>query len=231
MKKKLSAILITIILMAFSTSSFAEQSIKVKLDGNQLNFDVPPQIIGGRTMVPLRKIFESLGASIDWNQSTQTVIAQKEGTNISLKINSNKAIVNGQTITLETKPQVINGRTMVPARFISESMGCYVRWDQSTKTVLISSYSIEENMNKKQAIDILMNFKKNEGTEVNRPLESDVRLERIKDNDYYKIDLTFTYRVDSQRTRTTSEGTYYIELSTGNVYGYMRDDYEYYMID
>lgn len=111
----------------------------VYLDGNRLDFDVPPTIIQGRTLVPLRAIFEALGAQIDWNGATNTVTSTKGNTTIKLTIQEKIAYKNGLPITLDTRASLIHGRTMVPLRFVSEAMGATVDWEGITRTIIISS--------------------------------------------------------------------------------------------
>lgn len=115
-------------------------TITVLLDGRELSFNgVEPQIVNGRTMLPMRAIFEELGCVMDWNGDTKTVTASKGVTNITLTVNSKRAKVNGKTIELDAAPMISNGSTLVPVRFISESLGLEVRWDQSTRTVNLIS--------------------------------------------------------------------------------------------
>ena len=117
----------------------AANGISVVLDGKTIGFDVPPQIINERTMVPVRAIFEALGASVDWDGSTQTVTSKRGDTTISLKINDATMYVNGNAVTLDSPACVINERTLVPVRAISEAFGAGVDWDGSTQTVTIDS--------------------------------------------------------------------------------------------
>lgn len=111
----------------------------VMLDGEALQFDVPPVIENGRTLVPLRAIFEALGAEISWNDATQTVLAQKSGTQVVLTIGNPQAYKNNTSVLLDVPPKIIQGRTMVPLRFVSEAMGADVKWDGVTGTILITS--------------------------------------------------------------------------------------------
>lgn len=113
--------------------------IDVVLDDNILEFDVPPTSINGRTMVPLRIIFEALGAKVAWDGKTQTITGTKDNTVTVLKLNSKEAKVNGKIVLLDVAPVSINNRTLVPVRFISESLGANVDWDGTTKTVIITS--------------------------------------------------------------------------------------------
>lgn len=111
--------------------------ILVKANGQGLYFDQPPMTINGRTMVPLRKIFESMGIDITWDPSTSTVQASKGSTTAKLTIDNQVAIVNGEYIQLDSPPVIINDRTLVPVRFIAETFGADVGWDQTTKTVSV----------------------------------------------------------------------------------------------
>ncbi len=114
---------------------------QVVLDGNKLQFDVDPVIENGRTLVPLRAIFEALGATVDWDDSTRTVTASKGSTKIVLTIGSNQATVNGKVYTLEVPARIINNRTLVPLRFIGEAFEEQVDWDGSTSTITITTPS------------------------------------------------------------------------------------------
>jgi len=118
------------------------EEAEVMLDGQLLTFDQPAIIKNKSTLVPMRGIFEELGASIEWNAADKTVLAVKGDRQIKLKIGDTNAIINGQKVTLSTPPQIIGGRTLVPLRFVSEALGAKVSWDGSIKTVIITS--IEE---------------------------------------------------------------------------------------
>jgi len=117
----------------------AQPQISVLLDGKELTFDVPPQIIGGRTMVPLRAIFEALGAGVDWNASTQTVTASDGDTEVILTIGSTSPTVNGRVVTIDQPGIIVSGRTLVPLRFVAESFGVTVDWNAASRTVTITS--------------------------------------------------------------------------------------------
>ena len=112
--------------------------IKVLVNGTALTFDQPPVVVDGRTLVPLRAIFEALGAEVDYEQSTQTVTAVRGNDTVSLTIGSNILTKNGEQITLDVPAQIIGGRTLVPARAIAESFGAEVVWDPATRVVTIT---------------------------------------------------------------------------------------------
>lgn len=91
----------------------------------------------GRTLVPLRAIFEALGAEVFWNGETQTVTAKKGDTEIQLVIGG-EAYKNGQLIPLDVPAKSFNGRTLVPLRFVSEALGCQTGWNSETQTITIN---------------------------------------------------------------------------------------------
>lgn len=141
---KISTILNTniataVLTAALAVSAFASTPIAVTVDGNIINTDTQPQIVDGRTLVPMRAIFEALGADIEWNASDKIVTATKADTTIKMTIGANSFEKNGKTIVLDTPAMVIDNRTMVPVRAVSESLGCKVDWNNDTKTVIISS--------------------------------------------------------------------------------------------
>ena len=111
--------------------------VAVTLNSDTISFDQPPIIVYSRTLVPLRAIFEAMGAEVDWIQANQTVTAVKDDIAISLQIGSNKLYKNGEVIELDVPAQVVNNRTLVPVRAISEAFGAEVDWDNDTRTVII----------------------------------------------------------------------------------------------
>ena len=139
MKKFLTLLGVFIFLSVLSLP--AVSAPKVVLDGQQLAFGVPPTIENGRTLVPLRAIFEALGANVSWDDPTQTVTATKADISIKLQIGSQTAYRNNQAVSLEVPSKIIENRTMVPLRFVSEGLGATVKWDQQTETISISSGS------------------------------------------------------------------------------------------
>jgi len=122
-----------------------ENSIKVMVDGMPVQFDVPPTIVNNRTMVPMRKIFEALGAEVQWDERTGTITAKKEHTTIVLKTDSNDFVINGETGKLDVPVMVQDGTALVPVRFISESLGAKVLWKSSIQTVDIRSQGYDSN--------------------------------------------------------------------------------------
>ncbi len=114
-----------------------DDDIKVFVKGKQPKFDVVPEIVYNRTVVPFRAISESLGATVNWDQATNTVTIQNQTTTVILTIGSTEALVNGQPVTLDVPAFVKHGRTLVPIRFVSEALSANVNWDPTYKMVII----------------------------------------------------------------------------------------------
>ena len=115
--------------------------ISVLFDGKRIAFDQLPVIENGRTLVPLRAIFEKIGATVEWDGDTQTVIAKstENGTIIRLTIDSTTAMVNGVQVSLDVPAKIINGRTLVPVRFVSDCFGVGVDWNGDIQSVILTS--------------------------------------------------------------------------------------------
>lgn len=111
--------------------------ISVRVGGELLDLDVPPLISAGRTMVPMRAIFEALGAEVSWDGNARTVKARKDGTTIVLTIDKKLSQINGTNKNLDAAPVLKDGRTLVPVRFISEALGAEVQWDAENQLVEI----------------------------------------------------------------------------------------------
>lgn len=120
-----------------STNPIGED-IGVSVNGKKLYFDVQPALINDRTLVPMRAIFEALGASVSWDNATQTATGVLGGTTVKITIDSNVMYKNGSPAELDAAATIINDRTLVPVRAISEAFGAQVGWDEITKQVTIT---------------------------------------------------------------------------------------------
>lgn len=138
--KKIISLLITVVLVMSSLIclSVADEGITVYLEGRKINFDVPPQTINGRTMVPIRAIFEAMGATVSWDEATQTAISTKNNTTVKMTLNRTTYYINDTASEMDVTPVIIDGRTLAPAIYVAEAFGYYVNWDSITKSVLIS---------------------------------------------------------------------------------------------
>lgn len=135
---KITSLILAMILL-ISSVAFAANEIRVMLDDEYIKFDVAPQIVNGRTMVPLRAIFEAMGADIEWDGDTSTVAAIKDETVVVAVIGSEIMYVNDDEKIIDVPPMIVGGRTLVPVRFITEAFGYEVSWDSKNRRVIISS--------------------------------------------------------------------------------------------
>lgn len=113
--------------------------IKVQVDGKAIHVSADPFMRDNRILVPMRSIFNALGASVTWNAQTKTVTASKDGKNIQLTIGSKRAKINGQTYLLDVTPSIENNHTFVPTRFVSEALGATVQWNKASRTVSLTT--------------------------------------------------------------------------------------------
>lgn len=111
--------------------------IKLFIKGKKAELDVQPVIKDGSTLVPVRVIVENLGAEIQWNPETSTIIITKDEKSIELKIGSTEAKINGETAPIDVPATIVNGRTIVPLRFISETFGTTVNWNDQYQIINI----------------------------------------------------------------------------------------------
>ncbi len=143
MKKTVSIFAAAAIIASMSAVSAQNNTPSVTVNGVKLEFtdNVTPFIDeqSERTLVPMRDIFEAVGAVVQWDESTQTVIAVKDSSFVTLQIGSEKAFVNSEEKQLDVKALIKDDRTFVPLRFVSEALGADVEWDNDNYTVVIKT--------------------------------------------------------------------------------------------
>lgn len=142
MKKKLAAMFLAAVLataLVMPIFVLADDGVRVILDGEEMAFSVPPQIINRRVMVPLRAIFEEMGAEVLWNRDTQTATATKDGTVVILTVGCAEPTVNGVVVPLDQAAVIVENRTLAPLRFVAEAFGGTVNWNAATQTATIFS--------------------------------------------------------------------------------------------
>lgn len=160
-----------------------ESGINVSIKGQYLDFsgDEPPVIDDGRTLVPLRSIFEALDVEVSWDDNTKTVTAtSRDNVVIKMTIDETEYTVNGENKVLDVPAKIINSRTFVPVRAVSESLGCIVEWDDERQMV----YVIPENSAKIQIDGDLTTFGINRDVKTNTS-DYEVRA-AVTDNFIYK---------------------------------------------
>ncbi len=149
-RRRFLSLMISVLLLtaafvpAGGVAQAAGSEISVYVDGEKLTFDQPPIAQNGRVLVPLRAIFEALGAEVEWLPEDQAVAAQKGDTLVVMQLGNNRfarSVGGGDSVVydLDVPPIALNGRTLVPVRAVSESFDCNVEWDGSTQTVTVSS--------------------------------------------------------------------------------------------
>ena len=122
----------------------AGDDVIVEINGNLIEFDVPPQIMNDRTMVPMRKIFETLGVEVTWLEDTQQILAIKGEDAIVFQIDVPVVLIHNfrldldSNIELDQAPVIIDDRTLVPIRAVSESLGATVDWIEAEQKVVIT---------------------------------------------------------------------------------------------
>lgn len=139
--KKIFPLLICIVLL--SGVSFADD-IRICLNNNQINLSGKAVMENGRVLVPMRSIFEAIGASVNWDAKNNLITSVKGDTKIALQIGNKNMGLNGKLIALDAAPKIELGRTLVPVRVISESFGYKVNWDSNNKIVNIISVTTSQ---------------------------------------------------------------------------------------
>ena len=151
--RRLTAFFITFLLL-ISQLSVSAQTLALYYDGMVHNYtaepvtlivagmtvesDMPPVILDDRTLVPVRPIVETLGGQVGWDGVNSTVTVTLEGRTVQMTINSKTAYINGVSTTTDVPPKIINDRTMIPVRFVAESLGLSADFDGTTRTVYVN---------------------------------------------------------------------------------------------
>lgn len=136
-QKWLVLFLVVVAITAIGTKASAEQNIRVIIDGVEQKFSPAPLIENGRVLVPMRQLFETLGAEVTWYEDSRMVVGKRNGITVCIFVDSNFALVNGQEYISDVPPRIIENRTFLPLRFVAETLGDYVTWDRATRTITI----------------------------------------------------------------------------------------------
>lgn len=150
--KKIAALVLSLLLMMSVTFVDAAQIyyddawhtyegniFTLKVDGKTINCEVPPIVFDDYSVVPARDVFEAMGATVDWNAPNQKVTVKYDDTKVEVFINKRAVNVNNVEKTAPIPAKLINGKTMIPVRFVSEALGFSVDFDSSTDTILIAT--------------------------------------------------------------------------------------------
>ena len=132
------ALVISLLCLIPTVSAYSEKVISLEIDGTVIRTEVPPTVIGGRTMVPVRDIFEACGANVTWDPATKKITGSKGGKNVVMQVGSNKLYMNSSVATMDCTPFIIEGRTLAPARYVALGFGGTTQWDALNKVVVIT---------------------------------------------------------------------------------------------
>ena len=145
MRKLLAVFVFTLLTALFVFPVYASDIIRVTVDGRPVNFpDAQPVIVHGRTLVPMRGVFEQMGFVGDWNPITETSTLIRAGMTISVRRGDPFFTVNGMQQFPEVPPQLLGGRFMIPLRAVAESTGANVSWNENIRTVIITTGAAQQ---------------------------------------------------------------------------------------
>ncbi|MCH7324019.1 copper amine oxidase N-terminal domain-containing protein [Solibacillus sp. MA9] len=146
MKKLIKYSILTFLAMTILTMPAMAESSPIKVFVNsKVLYDISPVVQNNRTLVPIRFISEELGFEVEYTESSGTISIKKNNRNIEITVDSDKAKVNNKVVELDVKPFIKENRVFIPLRFISESLGEEVNWDERNKIVLVGKYEGEVN--------------------------------------------------------------------------------------
>ncbi|MDO4302055.1 MAG: cyclophilin-like fold protein [Clostridia bacterium] len=131
----------TTVIMSIGNPAMTVNGMEMEIDEG---YGTAPVIKNGHTMVPIRTIVEETGGRVEWNNDTQAVVIYRGNDSIELKINSEIAYLNGEEYVIETPPEIINSRTFLPVRFISEGLGFDVDWNEALQQITITADSVND---------------------------------------------------------------------------------------
>lgn len=134
----LIASLLVVCTYAEADAYASNQAVSLIIEGKQQQPEVPAELKKGRTFVPIRFIAENMGARVHWDKSTSLIEIVKDDVEIYMNLDSQEVIVNGQAFQMDTAPYLVQARTMVPVRFVSEFLGLDVGWQAEKRTVIIN---------------------------------------------------------------------------------------------
>lgn len=173
-----------LLLPATAVHANEQVSPAVFLDGHQLSFQTPPVIENGYSLVPMRALFEAEGAQISWDENTRTVTAMKDGAVFTYRIGDLYAFKNQERLELPVPGKIMDGFTLIPLRFISETLGNLVKWHDYSRSITISSVhtyettikygvNLRDTPDKDQDSSVLRMLTKTEKVHVIREINTD----------------------------------------------------------
>ncbi len=170
--------------------NYNAENVYLYVNGKRVeNLSMPAIILDGSTLVPAREVFEPLGADVTWDKENETVNVSYKDNLIKIKVNSQTADINGNSAQLSVPAKIINNKTMIPARFIAQSLGMKVEWSQDTRIINIREVNVLPS-------DI--------GIEIPTDKFTEVSTETAEQTTEVQTELT-TERVTEKSSETTTE--------------------------
>lgn len=130
--------MLAVIIFSVSYIAFAEYEINIFINGEELDYEKPPEIIGGEVFLPMREVFEKLGATVRWNEEERSAESFYRGNKVRIYPDSGRVLRNEETIKSSLKPQIKAGRIMIPLSVIAQGFGCNAIWNGENYTVSIA---------------------------------------------------------------------------------------------
>ena len=122
-----------------ASHAYSAEEVYISVNGKDVDSgDMPPVVLNNRTLVPARAVFEAMGAEVMWNGTTSEVFISKGRDVVVIQVGNNKGTKNGETFTMDVPPMIINDRTVIPVRAVSEALNCDVQWNGDTRYVIIN---------------------------------------------------------------------------------------------
>ncbi len=217
MKKRLLVVsLVTVLTLLCVQLAFAAGTISVQVNGKVLSMDSEPFVKQGKVLVPMRAIFETLGASVKWDDKAQKVTAKKGSTEIVLWMGKKEAKVGSKTVNLDVPAAVSNGRTVVPLRFVAESLGAKVDWVSSKNLVVVTTGGGGGGSSGAAAAELSGSLKMSGSTSV-QPLAEELTQAFMKENP--KVQITVTGGGSGVGIKDAADG----KVNIGNVSRDLKD--------
>ncbi len=200
------------LIILLSCSWAVEASPKVMVNYKTIKFDVDPIIENGTTLVPMRVIFETMGAKVTWDESIATATAQKDDTRVILPVGSLNPTINDAPYQLAVPAKIINNRTLAPLRFVGEAFGAEVIWDnknQSIEITLLKNDGIPEVVKKPEAWEKIIGTNgKYNASSVQQTRDGSYIITGSKNGDIYLVKLNLTGDIQWEKTYGGDQADY-----------------------
>ena len=187
------------------TYTYNKERVYLYVNSKQVeNLPLEPIILNDYTLVPARESFEKIGASVTWIKDTEQVQIVYKDMVVLMKINDNNATVNGQLFNMSIPPKLINSKTMIPVRFVSEAMGLTVNWDNNTRIINISEPIVQDTTTETTTI-----------TEITTQVQkADIEIEKIEmpDSDERTFSIYSNKKIEKFQQVILEDGSVAIDI-------------------